>query len=76
MMTLVEQQIPWAMALLGVLLLAAGIMLVRRSRKGSGAAGPTEVTSEPVGIPPTPPEPVTTEPVAVPVGASRTYEGV
>ena len=76
MMTLVEQQIPWVMALLGGLLLVAGFVLIRRSRKGSAAAGPTEVTPEPVRIPPTAPEPVTAEPVPVSVGSSRTYEGV
>jgi len=72
MMTLVERQIPWAMALLGALLLAAGLVVVRRSRRrGPGVEGPTEATPEPVAIPPLPPEPV-----PVGVGSNRTHEGV
>ena len=76
MMTLVQVRIPWALAVLGAILLAVGLVLRRRRRGGtSGVGSPPEITIEPVGSAPVGTEPVVMPPIPAPAMSGRTSEG-
>jgi hypothetical protein len=67
-MNLIEVWVPWAMAILGLLLLGFGLvgLLGGRRKDSSVSAGETQpaLSTEPVSTEPVPTEPVPTEPVS------------
>jgi hypothetical protein len=75
MMTLVEVRIPWAMAVLGIFLLALGLVLLRRGRRRNSGADPGVVALEAMRPETVYPESIAPEPVARTAGSALPNEG-